>query len=50
MIVNTTSLIALANVGKRNILEQVHKEIVIPQVVLDEIKSEPAKTLVANSK
>ena len=49
VVVNTTPLIALANIGKLDLLKQLYGEIYIPNAVLWEIKSEPAKSMVKNS-
>lgn len=49
VISNTTPLIGLANIGYLNILQKLYGEILIPQAVWEEIKSEPARTLVRNS-
>ena len=46
VVVNTTPLIALANIGKLDLLKQLYGEIYIPNAVLWEIKSEPAKSMV----
>ena len=49
VISNTTPLIGLADIGCFDILQKLYKEIMIPAAVLEEVKSEPAKTLVRNS-
>lgn len=49
VIANTTPLIALANIGALNLLQKIYGEIIIPPAVVQEIKSEPAKTSVAAS-
>lgn len=49
VISNTTPLIALANIGCFDILQKIYEEIMIPAAVLEEVKSEPAKTLVNNN-
>lgn len=49
VIVNTTPLIALANVGQLDLFRKLYGEIQIPWAVLDEIKSQPAKSMVAGS-
>ena len=49
VIANTTPLIALANVGHLDILHKLYGDILIPEAVLEEIKSEPARTVVNNS-
>ena len=46
VVVNTTPLIALANIGKLDLLKQLYGEIYIPNAVLWEIKSQPAKFMV----
>ncbi len=46
---NTTPLIALADIGHLDLLQKLYGEILIPEAVLDEIKTEPAKTVVNNS-
>ena len=50
VIVNTTPLIALANVGQLDILNKLYGNIMIPEAVFGEIKSEPARTAVTESK
>ena len=47
VIVNTTPLIALANVGQLDILNKLYGNIMIPEAVFGEIKSEPARTAVS---
>ena len=49
VIANTTPLIALANIGKFNLLQRIYGEVMIPVAVVKEIKSEPTRTLVASS-
>lgn len=49
VIANTTPLISLADIGLFNLLQKLYGEIFIPYAVLEEIKNEPAKTLVRNS-
>lgn len=49
VVANTTPLIALADIGKLDLLHQIYNEILIPQAVLDEVISEPAKTLVKSA-
>ena len=49
VIANTTPLIALANTGYLHLLRELYGEILIPQAVMDEIRSEPAKTAVERS-
>ena len=46
---NTTPLIALADIGHLDLLQKLYGEILIPEAVLNEIKTEPAKTVVYNS-
>ena len=46
VVVNTTPLIALAGIGRLELLHQLYGEIMIPDVVLREIESEPARSLV----
>ena len=43
VIVNSTPMIALANIGKIDLLRQVYRKIVIPQAVYDEIISPSVK-------
>ncbi len=45
---NTTPLIALADIGHLDLLQKLYGEILIPEAVLNEIKTEPAKTVVNN--
>ena len=49
VIVNTTPIIALADIGYLNLLKELYGEILIPEAVLSEIISEPAHTLVKQS-
>ena len=49
VIANTTPLIALANIDKLELLHQLYSEIIIPQAVMDEIISEPARSKVQAS-
>ena len=49
VIANTTPLISLADIGCFELLQKLYGEIVIPHAVLEELKSEPVKTLVRNS-
>lgn len=49
VIANTTPLICLADIACFDLLQKLYGEIFIPHAVLEEIKSEPAKTLVKNS-
>ena len=49
VVANTTPLIALADIGQLELLRKLYGEIWIPEAVLDEIKTEPAKTEVSSS-
>ena len=49
VIVNTTPLIALADIGQLDLLHELYGEILIPDAVLSEIESEPARLLVTNA-
>lgn len=49
VVVNTTPLIALAEIGKLHLLRDLYEEISIPNAVFEEIKSEPAYTEVCNA-
>ncbi len=49
VIVNTTPLIALAEIGELYLLRNLYGEIFIPNAVFEEIKSEPAYTEVHNA-
>ena len=49
VISNTTPLIGLADIGCFDVLQKLYGEIMIPAAVLEEVKSEPARTLVRNS-
>jgi predicted nucleic acid-binding protein len=49
VIVNTTPIIALADIGYLNLLKELYGEILIPEAVLSEIISEPAHTLVKHT-
>ena len=49
VISNTTPLIGLADIGCFDVLQKLYKEIMIPAAVHEEVKSEPARTLVRNS-
>ncbi len=42
VVVNTTPLIALAEIGELHILKDLYERIEIPNAVFEEIKSEPA--------
>lgn len=46
---NTTPLIALADIGQLDLLRQLYEEIYVPIAVMNEIESEPARTLVDNA-
>ena len=46
---NTTTLIALADIGHLDLLKKLYGDIYIPEAVIDEIKTEPARTIVKNS-
>lgn len=43
VIANTTPLIALANIDRLELLHELYGTIIVPQAVVDEIISEPAK-------
>ncbi len=49
VISNTTPLIGLADIGCFDVLQKLYEEIMIPAAVFEEVKSEPARTLVRNS-
>lgn len=49
VVVNTTPIIALADIGHLDLLRKLYGEIIIPQAVNQEILSEPAKRLVTTS-
>lgn len=49
VVINTTPLIALADVGLLDLLHKLFGEVYIPQAVLHEIKSEPARSQVRAS-
>lgn len=49
VVVNTTPLIALSEIGKLNILKDMYGEISIPKAVYDEVKLEPAYSEVNSS-
>lgn len=46
VVVNTTPLIALAGIGKLELLQLLYDEVMIPDAVLNELESEPARSLV----
>ena len=48
VVVNTTPLIALSEIGKLDILKKLYGEIFIPDAVLNEVKTEPAFSEVRN--
>ena len=49
VIVNTTPLIALANIDQLELLHKLYENIIIPQAVLDEIIREPARQKVRSA-
>ena len=49
VIVNTTPLIALADIGQLELLHKLYEEILIPEAVWEEVESEPAKTMVSDA-
>ena len=49
VISNTTPLIALSEIGKIHILRDLYGEIMIPQGVLDELKTEPGYSEIRNN-
>lgn len=49
VVVNTTPLIALSEIGKLNILKDMYGEVSIPKAVYDEVKLEPAYSEVNTS-
>ena len=49
VVVNTTPLIALSEIGKINLLRDMYGSIYIPEAVLDEVKHEPAYSYVNNA-
>lgn len=49
VISNTTPLLALADIGCFDLLEKLYGEVFIPQAVMEEVKSEPARNLVKSS-
>ena len=46
VVLNTTPLIALAGIGQLELLKMLYEEIYIPDAVMDELGSEPARALV----
>ena len=46
---NTTPLIALANIGRLDLLNKLYGTIIVPQAVMDEIVREPARQRVRNA-
>ena len=46
VVVNTTPIIALANIGCLSLLHELYDEVIIPSAVNNEIISEPARSLV----
>lgn len=49
VVVNTTPLIALAGIGQLELLQKLYTEIIIPDAVMEETESEPARTLVTRA-
>ena len=49
VIANTTPLIALANIDRLELLHELYGTIIVPQAVVDEIISEPAKQRVRSA-
>lgn len=49
VISNTTPIIALAGIGRLELLHKLYGEVIIPRAVLEEIESEPAKSLVRSA-
>ena len=49
VVVNTTPLIALANIGQLELLREPYGEVFIPDAVMEEIRSEPARSLVKDA-
>ena len=49
VIVNTTPLIALANIDQLELLHKLYENIISPQAVLDEIIREPARQKVRSA-
>lgn len=50
VIVNTTPIIALADIGYLDILQKIYTEVIIPEAVYAEILSEPARSQVSAAK
>lgn len=50
VISNTTPVIALADIGQLDLLRKLYGKIIIPTAVMEEIQSEPARSLVLKSK
>ena len=49
VIVNTTPIIALADIGHLDLLRRMYGQIIIPSAVCQEVLSEPAKTLIKDN-
>jgi predicted nucleic acid-binding protein len=49
VVVNTTPLLALSEIGKLSLLKELYGEICIPEAVYEEIKTEPACTEVRDA-
>ena len=49
VIANTTPIIALADIGQLELLHKLYGRIILPTAVLNEIKSEPARSIVAEA-
>lgn len=49
VVANTTPLIALSDIGQLELLKDLYGEIFIPQAVMEEIESEPARSMVMNA-
>ena len=49
VVVNTTPLIALAGIGQLELLQKLYTEIIIPDAVMEETESKPARTLVTRA-
>ena len=50
VVVNTTPIIALADIGQLDLLQKIYGEIVIPEAVDLEVLSEPARSLLDSTK